>query len=245
MIYCYQAMKVARVGISAHNWLWENITISRVLATTGGRALFRGLCHFRGIMTKDLRTIDDLVPDIKNANRGTQRGRKVLEDSLRELGAARSIVVDKNGVIVAGNKTAEVAADLDLPVRIVRTNGHELIVVQREDWDIDDGSGARKYAYADNRTQELDLNWDDERLAIDLDAGLDLSDLWVLSELGMGPEVDGQAVRLGREDKTYHLSIDLDYADSLLVRRAIEEAGSDANVWILGAASSYLKGQWK
>ena len=38
--------------------------------------------------------ISELIPDAKNANRGTQRGLKALDDSLRENGAGRSILVE-------------------------------------------------------------------------------------------------------------------------------------------------------
>ena len=49
--------------------------------------------------------LDDLLPDTSNANRGTARGRELLEHSLREYGAGRSILADRNGVVIAGNKT--------------------------------------------------------------------------------------------------------------------------------------------
>jgi hypothetical protein len=48
--------------------------------------------------------VADLVPDGRNANRGTPRGRAVLDKSLQELGAGRSILVDRRGRIIAGNK---------------------------------------------------------------------------------------------------------------------------------------------
>jgi len=39
-----------------------------------------------------------------NANRGTERGTSALESSLELYGAGRSILLDKNGIIIAGNK---------------------------------------------------------------------------------------------------------------------------------------------
>ena len=50
----------------------------------------------------ELATIADLTPDEKNANRGTQRGVAMLEDSLRRHGAGRSILVDKHGRVGYG-----------------------------------------------------------------------------------------------------------------------------------------------
>lgn len=124
--------------------------------------------------------IDELIPDEGNANRGTQRGLGLLDDSLRELGAGRSIVLDAKNRIIAGNKTTERAEDLGLEdVIVIETDGNQLVAVKRVDLDLDNGDGrARRLAYYDNRVGELDLDWDVEQLAADLDAGLNLSGLW-------------------------------------------------------------------
>ncbi len=50
-------------------------------------------------------TLSDLSPDLRNANLGTERGHAMLERSLQETGAGRSILVDKHGKVIAGNKT--------------------------------------------------------------------------------------------------------------------------------------------
>lgn len=125
----------------------------------------------------------DLTPDHANANKGTERGRYAIEASLRQYGAGRSILVDRNGRIMAGNKTAEVAADVGIDdVIIVPTDGKKLVVVQRTDLDIDSPEG-RGLAYADNRAGELSLEWDAEQVLADLNAGVDLSGLWRQDEL--------------------------------------------------------------
>jgi hypothetical protein len=51
--------------------------------------------------------LSTLIPDGKNANLGSPRGNQMIEDSLRQYGAGRSILLDKHGRIIAGNKTAE------------------------------------------------------------------------------------------------------------------------------------------
>lgn len=53
--------------------------------------------------------INELKQDNHNFNKGTEAGGKLMEKSFRELGAGRSILVDKNGRIIAGNKS-QVAA---------------------------------------------------------------------------------------------------------------------------------------
>ena len=114
---------------------------------------------------KTIRTVADLQPDPHNANKGTKRGLELLERSLERNGAGRSIVVDKNGVVIAGNKTLETAAEMGLDLRVVQTDGRQLVVVQREDLDMaGEDPRARELALADNRTSEVSLDWDAEVL---------------------------------------------------------------------------------
>lgn len=131
-----------------------------------------------------VKSITHLKPDTRNANKGTQRGRGMVEASLREVGAGRSIVADKDGRVIAGNKTLEAAIDIGLPIEIVHTDGTKLIVVQRDDLDLSDDTGpARKLAYYDNRTSEVGLDWDVDQLLADAQAGLDLQGLFEQNEL--------------------------------------------------------------
>lgn len=128
--------------------------------------------------------IDQLTPDEHNANAGTERGRYMLDHSLRQYGAGRSILVDKHGRVIAGNKTLEVAADIGLDdVIIVETDGHKLVAVKRTDLDLDDGDRARLLAYADNRSSEVGLAWDAEAIQFDLGAGLDLGEMFREEEI--------------------------------------------------------------
>jgi hypothetical protein len=142
--------------------------------------------------------LSDLRPDASNANRGTERGRYALEASLRKYGAGRSILIDREGRIIAGNKTAETAADVGIDdVIIVQTDGRQLVAVQRTDLDLD-SKEARELAYADNRVAELDLSFDPEQVLADLGAGVDLSGMWFPHELdaltgAVGEEFDPAA----------------------------------------------------
>lgn len=135
-------------------------------------------------MVKKIQAIQDLTPDQQNANQGTQRGAYMVSQSLSTLGAGRSIVVDKEGRVIAGNKTLQAAADLELPIRVIETDGKELVVVQRNDLDLSDQKGkARQLAYADNRASEVGLAWDIEQLLADVESGLDLADWFHADEL--------------------------------------------------------------
>jgi hypothetical protein len=126
----------------------------------------------------------DLQPDSKNANAGTQRGRGMVEESLRRYGAGRSILVDKHGRIIAGNTTHEAAVDIGLTdAVVVKTDGRKLVVVQRTDIDLDSPQG-RALAVADNRTSEVGLSWDPGVLAeLAADEAVDLSALFSPVEL--------------------------------------------------------------
>jgi hypothetical protein len=131
------------------------------------------------------RKITDYVPDNHNANIGSERGLQMLEQSLNEDGAGRSIVVDLNGNVPAGNKTLEAAmlAGIEDVIEI-ETDGKALIVHKRSDWDLSDPKGAaRRYAYRDNRTSEVSLTWDANVIAADLEAGVDLSGMWTVNEI--------------------------------------------------------------
>lgn len=148
--------------------------------------------HGKGEMAKVTESkLTEFTPDEKNANKGTERGRYMLETSIEKVGAGRSIVVDKHGKVIAGNKTQEVAIAKGIEDAIVvETDGTQLVVTKRTDLDLDDpdpNNPARQYAYLDNRTGEIGLEWDAGQIQLDLEAGLDLSEMfrdWELAALG-------------------------------------------------------------
>lgn len=130
-----------------------------------------------------LRKLTELKPDARNANKGTLRGRAMLEDSLQEDGAGRGILLDKHGNVIAGNKTLETAVESGFEdVIIVPTDGKTLVATQRTDVDIDSPQG-RRMAIRDNRVAQVDLDFDGNVLAQLQTEGLDLSQFWDADEL--------------------------------------------------------------
>lgn len=108
--------------------------------------------------------IDELKFDDKNFNKHTEFGMSLLEKSLRENGAGRSILIDKDNNTIAGNGIVEAAGSVGLEkVKIVETDGTEIIAVKRTDVRLDSKQG-RKMALADNSTAKADLEWDEENL---------------------------------------------------------------------------------
>lgn len=141
-------------------------------------------------MAKQIKTIEkleDLTPDGNNFNRHTEFGQKLLEDSLRKFGAGRSILVDKDGNIIAGNSTTETAAAIGMEdVIVVPTDGKKLVVVQRTDLSLDSPEG-REFALADNMTALKGIDIDLEKVRETL--GDDLAKAWGMEI----PEVQKQA----------------------------------------------------
>lgn len=112
---------------------------------------------------EDIR-IEDLKMDGTNANKGTDEGRELLGKSLEELGLGRSILVDKDNNVIAGNKTLEAALKLGIKdIVIVETQGDKMVAVKRTDIDLNTEKG-RDLAIADNAIGEKNLEWDEEAL---------------------------------------------------------------------------------
>lgn len=126
--------------------------------------------------------VTDLQPDKRNARKRTTRGRAAIVHSLRELGAGRSVVVDKNNQLIAGNGVAEAAAKAGITdVEIVESDGSKLIAVRRTDLDLSLDPKARELAIADNRSAEF-AEWDTTNLK-DISADLNLQPYFNADEL--------------------------------------------------------------
>lgn len=126
-------------------------------------------------MTDDVRIEDGHIGDFRqdpnNARRHTPRNVGLIERSLSETGAGRSLLADRNGVLIAGNATVEAAAAAGIEEAIVvHTRGDKLVIVQRDDLDIDDPV-AKKAALYDNRAAEL-AEWDADVLTEMVDTDL-------------------------------------------------------------------------
>ena len=124
--------------------------------------------------------IKDLTYDSKNFNRHSEFGMGLLEKSVSKFGMGRSILVDRNNKIIAGNGVTETAANIGIEqVRFIDTDGKEIIAVRRNDIDLDSPEG-REMALADNATSSADLVWDLE-LIEDM-VGINTAEDWGLDE---------------------------------------------------------------
>jgi len=133
--------------------------------------------------------ISKLTPDPNNARKRTPLSASVIRKSLEQFGAARSIVVDENDVIRAGNGTYEEAGQLGIEkVVTIEVDGNTIVAVKRkglteEQW--------KQYAIADNTASDFST-WDFDILS-ELTQDVDLSEFFpddklneLLEQLGKG-----------------------------------------------------------
>jgi len=148
--------------------------------------------------------ITDLIQDDKNANSHKERGGELLAKSMHELGAGRSVLVDAQNVLIAGNETTKTAiAEGITKTIVVETDGDTLVVVKRTDLDLNDpgesGRKARQMAIVDNAAALEGIAWDieavqeiEEQWGFDANEwGADMPDLGntsMLDEVNRGDE---------------------------------------------------------
>ena len=91
--------------------------------------------------------------DKRNYRKHNEKNKKLIRKSLEECGTGRSIIVDSNDEIIAGNGVYEQAKAMNIPVKVVETDGTELIAVKRIDLKTSDDKRT-KLAILDNSTAD-------------------------------------------------------------------------------------------
>ena len=164
-------------------------------------------------------SINDLKQDHKNARKRTNQSAELIQESLKRYGAARSIVIDEDNRILAGNGTIEGAKAAGIKnVRIIETDGDEIIAVKRTGLSEHDKVGL---ALADNRTSDLS-DWDAEMLHR-LSEEQDISPWFEEDDLA---EIIGEVEKLPGEEHT-----DPDDVPEVDEEAVITKQG---DLWILG-----------
>lgn len=98
-------------------------------------------------------TNTEIKLDENNYRVHDDRNKQLINKSLKEYGAGRSVLLDKEGVIIAGNGTYEQAKELGIPVKVIETDGSELIAVKRTDLATEDVK-RKGLAIMDNSTTD-------------------------------------------------------------------------------------------
>lgn len=136
-------------------------------------------------------------PDKRNYRKHSAENQEMIKKSLLDNGAGRSILLDNENEIIAGNETFNQAQQLGIPVRIIETDGKTLIAIKRTDLATDDDA-RKQLAIVDNLASdksEFDFELLSEDFEIDFlqDVGFDDFDLG-LHEVEE-PEIDPNIVK--------------------------------------------------
>ena len=118
--------------------------------------------------------------DSRNYRKHNTKNKRLIKKSLEECGAGRSILIDGDDEISAGNGVYEQAQKLKMPVRIIETDGSEIVAIKRTDLKTTDEK-RKQLAVMDNSTSDtsefnLELMAQDFDVETLEDMGVDLPD---------------------------------------------------------------------
>lgn len=109
--------------------------------------------------------IKDIKFDERNYRIHSEKNKQLIRKSINECGLARSVVVDNENCLIGGNGVVS-QLDKNTPVRVIETDGSELVVVKRTDLSTEDEK-RKKLAIMDNSTSDSS-EFDLELLKVDL-----------------------------------------------------------------------------
>lgn len=118
--------------------------------------------------------MDEIKLDSRNYRIHGEENKRLIRKSLSECGAGRSIVIDRDNVMIAGEGVYEQAQALGLKVRIIESDGKELIAIKRTDLSTED-ERRKLLAFADNHTSDTSRF---DFSAIVEDFGIEVLDDW-------------------------------------------------------------------
>jgi len=149
-----------------------------------------------------LTDISILRSDPHNRRKHNPRNVGMIVDALHQVGAARSIVIDEDNTILAGNATIEAAAQAGIEkLQVVEADGQTIIAVRRRGLNAEQ---KRRLALYDNQTAAI-AEWDAEQIAADLQEGLDFKDIF--SEVELQDLLSKAADQILPEFKEYDESV--------------------------------------
>lgn len=106
--------------------------------------------------------LTDLQFDKQNFNKGSEKGNRLLEKSLQKFGFREAATLDKNGVLIGGNKRTAKAGEIGMEeVEIIKADPSKVYALQYDDIDIDTPQG-RELALALNQTAKENIVFDAE-----------------------------------------------------------------------------------
>lgn len=164
--------------------------------------------------------------DKRNYRKHNDRNKELIKKSLEECGAGRSIVIDNDDEIIAGNGIYEQAQALNIPVKVIETDGSELVVVKRTDLNTDDEK-RKKLAVMDNSTSDSS-EFDLELLSVDFEVP-ELEDMGIDIPSIDDCETDMPDLASGDKEPFQQMTFTLADGQAETIKEAISKAKGDSN----------------
>ena len=117
-------------------------------------------------MAEEQLTVKDLKLDKRNYNKHNEENKRLIKKSIDECGFGRSVVIDNDGGVICGNGVVSTLDD-NTNIKVVETDGNELVVIRRKDLKREDEK-RDKLAILDNSTGKLS-EWDYDLLKEDFE----------------------------------------------------------------------------
>lgn len=149
--------------------------------------------------------MSELKFDPKNYRIHGDKNKRLIQKSLVDCGAGRSILIDKEDCIIAGNGVYEQAQELGLKVRVIESDGTELIAIKRTDLNTEDAR-RKALALADNYTNDTSV-FDMEAIIEDFTP--DELDLWEFN-------IDVSTLDIGSGSERTNASVDNLYTNKII-----------------------------
>ena len=134
---------------------------------------------------------DKIKFDKRNYRKHNDRNKELINKSLKECGAGRSIVIDNEDNIIAGTGIYEQAQKLGIKTKVIETDGSELVVVKRTDLATDDDK-RKQLAIMDNSTSDSS-EFDFELLQADFEVD-ELKDFGIEADFEIEPTEDEEDI---------------------------------------------------
>lgn len=110
--------------------------------------------------------VKDLKLDKRNYNKHNEENKRLIKKSIDECGFGRSVVIDDDNEVICGNGVVS-TLDENTNIKVVETDGNELVVIRRKDLKREDEK-RDKLAILDNSTGKLS-EWDYDLLKEDFE----------------------------------------------------------------------------
>ena len=164
-------------------------------------------------------TNDGIIFDSQNYRTHSKLNKKIIKKSLDELGAGRSVLMDSENCLIAGNGVKEQWGDR--PIKIIETDGSELIVVKRTDLKTQD-KRRKKLALIDNHASDTsDFTFSE----INKDFTTEELEQWNVKDKGYFQQVQKNIETFHEEKIPYPITIVVDkkdYEEWMEIKKALK-----------------------